>query len=283
MGKTWNGTKSTNLYFKQSSQASHILINKAGEIMIPESDTLERTSHADLREMYHRYIQNVQIRCRRQIHLGRELDGGYHICEDAEVAPVRPCLVYSFGIRKDFSFDDDISKTFGCEVHSFDPNDGQKDHQHSPGVMFHKLGIGGSNVNTPARWKLRTLYTIRNELGHAKRRLDVLKLDIEGAEWLSIPEMLKNGSIDDVRQLIVEFHIFVGGGQLNLTNEAHYRAHLNLLRGLYKCGFKIFHFRMWNVFVTKLTFTDENGIVRTGCHEVHFMKTNDGQHCEYTL
>ena len=29
------------------------------------------------------------------------MDGGYHVCEDPEVAPVKPCLVYSFGyVRK---------------------------------------------------------------------------------------------------------------------------------------------------------------------------------------
>lgn len=275
-----HGTKkSSDMYLKEPSQSSHIFVNKAGEIVIPKPDILNRTSHADLRELYHRYIQNIQIRCRRQIHLGAERDGGYHICEDPEVAPVRPCLIYSFGIRNDFSFDDDISKTFGCEVHSFDPGDGQTDHRHSPSVMFHNLGIGGTNVVTPAGWQLKTLNTIRHKLGHSTRRLDILKIDTEGAEWSSIREMLQNKSIDDVRQLIVEFHVFLGfrSSWLDRRKESYYREQLHLLRGLYECGFRIFYFRMWNFAEKQLTFTDETGNVRTGCHEVHFMKATDKQ------
>ena len=46
---------------------------------------------------YLRYIQNIQVRCKRQLHIGNEKNGGYHVCEDPEVPPTPSCLVYSFG------------------------------------------------------------------------------------------------------------------------------------------------------------------------------------------
>ena len=54
-------------------------------------------SHVLFCVLFFRYVESIQVRCRSQIHLGNELDGGYHVCEDTEVAPIKPCLVYSFG------------------------------------------------------------------------------------------------------------------------------------------------------------------------------------------
>ncbi|XP_071134989.1 uncharacterized protein [Mytilus edulis] len=48
-------------------------------------------------------------------------DGGWNVCHDKPYRPPVPCLVYSFGINNDFSFDDFIVKPYGCDVHSFDP------------------------------------------------------------------------------------------------------------------------------------------------------------------
>ncbi|CAG5129790.1 unnamed protein product, partial [Candidula unifasciata] len=46
--------------------------------------------------------------------------GNYYICFDKPLGPKPPCLVYSFGIDNDFSFDDAMAEA-GCEVFSFDP------------------------------------------------------------------------------------------------------------------------------------------------------------------
>ena len=101
-----------------------------------------------------------------------------------------------------------------------------------------------------------------------QRRLDILKIDTEGAKWRSLAEMVRNGSIQDVKQLIVEFHIHTYFN--NLTSRKAYISHLTLFRNLYKLGFRIFYFRMWNP-LPSLVFKD-GGVFRTGCHEVHFMR-----------
>ncbi|XP_021363146.1 uncharacterized protein LOC110456625 isoform X2 [Mizuhopecten yessoensis] len=45
----------------------------------------------------------------------------YKVCYDGKYKPGKPCLVYSFGIAHDFTFDDEMATKDGCEVHSFDP------------------------------------------------------------------------------------------------------------------------------------------------------------------
>jgi len=63
-----------------------------------------------------------------------------------------PCLVYDFGIRDMPTFGATLAKTFGCEVHAFDPSpvsiewwDGPKANElrELPNYHFHPYGAGG--------------------------------------------------------------------------------------------------------------------------------------------
>lgn len=132
-----------------------------------------------------------------------------------------PCLVYSFGIAKDWAFDRALAED-GCEVHSFDPTtptlppdlvsiDGK------PGAKFHLWGIKTDfkpNIcNGKYSWKapkvapnatFMSLDEIVDRLGHRGRPIDILKLDCEGCEWsafLSSPRIL-----EQTKQLLVELH-----------------------------------------------------------------------------
>jgi hypothetical protein len=51
----------------------------------------------------------------------RYKDGQKSVCLDDGLKPaINNCLVYSFGIDNEWSFDDDMAK-LGCDVYSFDP------------------------------------------------------------------------------------------------------------------------------------------------------------------
>lgn len=51
----------------------------------------------------------------------RYKDGQKSVCLDEGLKPaINDCLVYSFGIDNEWSFDDDMAK-LGCNVYSFDP------------------------------------------------------------------------------------------------------------------------------------------------------------------
>ncbi|XP_048255343.1 uncharacterized protein LOC124142425 isoform X2 [Haliotis rufescens] len=147
-----------------------------------------------------------------------EKRGNWHICNDTifEVKP--PCLVYSFGIWNDWSFDDAMG-ALGCEVHSFDPSIGQKSFNRSKNVHFHDLGLSGKDSDTyvPTKdnyvkhattWKIRRLKTIMEMLGHTNRHLDFLKIDIETSEWPAVKDMAASGMFSKVKQFAVEWHLF---------------------------------------------------------------------------
>ncbi|KAK0069662.1 methyltransferase-like protein 24, partial [Biomphalaria pfeifferi] len=146
--------------------------------------------------------------------------GNWHICQDPPYTVSPPCLVYSFGINYDFSFDDAMV-SLGCEVHSFDPSMNMETHKRKNGNFsyFYKWGL--SNVNADAyeprkdvyvknvqSWKMRTLKSLIKELGHEERTIDVLKMDIEGYEWGVVDNLLETDVLKQVRQFLIEYHLF---------------------------------------------------------------------------
>jgi len=78
--------------------------------------------------------------------------------------------------------------------------------------------------------RFHRLKTVMDNLGH--RKIDILKMDIEGAEYKVIDDFLSSGI--DVRQLLVEFH----HGKFNgISNADTKRA----IQKLYNRNYRIFY------------------------------------------
>ncbi|XP_055888158.1 probable methyltransferase-like protein 24 [Biomphalaria glabrata] len=200
-----------------------------------------------------------------------KLIGNYKICFDEPYKPSPPCLVYSFGIDNDFRFDDAMAE-IGCEVFSFDPSMGVEDHQRSERVRFLNLGIAtfdsdnfmplmdGYTLNSKKTWKIRTLSSIKKMLGHEKRALDILKIDVETYEWEIMKDLVKNGSLQSVKQLTLEWHIFANE-PMRTEFPNMYGTYMNLK----KIGFQQFYSSYWARYHTFQYFNsqEDNSLVNT--------------------
>lgn len=82
-----------------------------------------------------------------------------------------------------------------------------------------------SEVKSP----VRTLSTLANTLG--TERIDVLKMDIEGAEYTVLPAVI--ASPIRIAQILVEFHHRAGIESLDAT--------IKWVRQLREAGFQLFH------------------------------------------
>ncbi len=120
--------------------------------------------------------------CSKLVGEAKFADGSWPVCLDS--FRQSECLVYSFGVATDWSFDQQMG-AFGCEVHSFDPTVDLPE-KLAPNVTFHKWGLKGAGKtvqsNGPMLGPLYTLSEVRHRLGH-HRGLSVLKMDCEGCEW----------------------------------------------------------------------------------------------------
>ena len=140
----------------------------------------------------------------------RGVDGQKTVCMDPGVVPEsNDCLVYSFGINNEWSFDR-MFEHFGCQVYAFDPSMYLTDRDVSLRIHFFKLGLSDADTDHgPTNWKLRTLDAIYRTLQqrHGPKVIDYLKIDIEGSEWSSLKQILQSGMLDKVKQLGVEVHL----------------------------------------------------------------------------
>ncbi|KAK3607177.1 hypothetical protein CHS0354_007092 [Potamilus streckersoni] len=132
-------------------------------------------------------------------------------------------------------------------------------YKHTDNVTFYMIGLGAKNEILENRWKMKTLEQIRRDLKHTERTINILKIDIEGSEWISIPQMVSSGTLRSVNQMQIELH---GNGT---------EHDLKVLRMLYEDGFRLFmRDRNLNCKYSK------TGIVRprTSCMEVAMVRIN---------
>ncbi len=138
-------------------------------------------------------------------------------------------IVYSFGVGEDISFDLELIDNFGVDIYAFDPTPKSiswiNKQNLSSKFKFYSVGLAGFDgdavfvpPDNPAfvSYKIKTgqeassqftfpvkrLATIMEELGHV--RINVLKMDIEGAEYAVIEDLRETGIRPEV--ILIEFH-----------------------------------------------------------------------------
>jgi FkbM family methyltransferase len=141
----------------------------------------------------------------------------------------RSWVCYSGGVGDDITFDLAFVERFGCEVDAFDPTPSsieyvrdasageQRFHFHPWGVWsvdatvrfyapdYSDTNFSAVNLHSTAEYfeaPCRSLPSIMRELGHD--RIDLLKLDIEGAEYEVLDTLIESAIRPIV--LCVEFH-----------------------------------------------------------------------------
>ena len=139
-------------------------------------------------------------------------------------------IVYSFGVGEDISFDLALIDEFGLSVHAFDPTPkslqwlGRQElpeqfHMQAvavgdrtgwmkfyppanPDHVSHSLVVKHTHMTSEFEVPVRRLEDLAREQGH--QRIDILKMDIEGAEYGVIHDLVQSDL--EVKQLAIEFH-----------------------------------------------------------------------------
>jgi FkbM family methyltransferase len=178
--------------------------------------------------------------------------GGWEILADALPANA---IVYSFGVGEDISFDLELIRRYGVTVHAFDPTARSIKWVRAQPVpsqfLLHEIGVSSCDgfvaFSPPANPEhvsysvfnaalrpdavdlpVRRVRTIMADLEHSA--IDLLKMDIEGAEYAVIDDLLETGVYPT--QVLIEFHHRLPGIGARCTARA--------IRQLRARGYKLF-------------------------------------------
>lgn len=180
-------------------------------------------------------------------------DGRWTLCPDGLDSK---SIIYSVGIGYDISFDLALINKFSCTVFAFDPTQRSQNwlQQMKLPFLFKYHNIGLAHYDGNAVFKLppnhtvsfsmrnditgheahtstvMTMQSLMSKLGH--HRIDILKIDIEGAEYDVIPHIASLSP--QIDQLLIEFHSRMMPENGNFMTEES----IKILR---KAGFKLFH------------------------------------------
>ncbi len=171
------------------------------------------------------YYPRIEYKC-KTVFLGSDY-GGWEV---ATGFIHRSSIVYSLGVGEDVSFDLGLIEAYGLDVYAFDPTpksfewvskqkfplnfkfssfgvadfDGNASFlpPDNPAFVSYKISTDDERGIEVATLPVKRLATLMKERGHAQ--IDLLKMDIEGAEYSVIDDMKKSGIYP--KQILVEFH-----------------------------------------------------------------------------
>jgi len=144
--------------------------------------------------------------------IGRMGDGGKWVCGMSRYEKnSRPCILYSFGVQNESSFEQEMLQRTNCEiwgydysVRSFGPAN-----EHAHRTHFLKAGIAGKTdkAKTPPFYSIQDLMQMN---GH--NYIDILKIDVEFAEFAAMTSLLTHTASQmqafPIGQMLMEIHLF---------------------------------------------------------------------------
>ncbi|KAI7798807.1 putative methyltransferase-like protein 24, partial [Triplophysa rosa] len=155
------------------------------------------------------------------------------------------CVAYSFSLDgRDAVFLDTMLHV-GCEVHRFDPSSrGRSGHSGRASIKNHRAWLDWRHPRSRLHVGLmgnvqHRLVDIMDSLGHPM--VDVLRMDLESAEWRMLESWIKDGTLKRINQLILTIHLQWAGFEVGGAEEEVVLFWYSVLRALHISGLHLVH------------------------------------------
>nr|XP_055075563.1 probable methyltransferase-like protein 24 [Misgurnus anguillicaudatus] len=155
------------------------------------------------------------------------------------------CVAYSFSLDgKDAVFLDTMLH-LGCEVHRFDPSRRKRSGDSGrAAIKSHRAWIDWRRPHSRSHAGLmgnvqHRLVNIMDSLGHTM--VDVLRMDLESAEWRMLESWIKDGTLKMINQLILTIHLQWAGFEVGGAEQEVVLFWYSVLRALHVSGLHLVH------------------------------------------
>ncbi|XP_007245833.4 probable methyltransferase-like protein 24 [Astyanax mexicanus] len=194
------------------------------------------------------FITTPEVNCSRWLgSVGPQsaLESSDTLCMDYWTSG-NPCVAYSFSLDGKDAVFLDSTLSLGFEVHRFDPS---RRLRHSGGsglgsIQHHQAWLDWRRPHArPHRGVLgtvpRRLADIMASLGH--RTVDVVRADLESAEWRVLESWVQDGTLGKINQLILTVHLQWAGFEVGGTEVEVVRFWYSILKALHNSGLHLAH------------------------------------------
>ena len=155
-------------------------------------------------------------------HVWELWEGSHQLCDVSSLRA--PCAVFSLGGNDEWSFEDAIIAHTPCNVYTFDCTIDKPSGRNGTRRVFDHTCIGPAHQSTPGR-EWATLSTLVKK--HGLTKVDLLKADIEAAEYELFDEFAKEAAADWEGtfpnlpdQIVFEMHSSVTASMVSLFEAA---------------------------------------------------------------
>ncbi|XP_053335570.1 probable methyltransferase-like protein 24 [Clarias gariepinus] len=194
-----------------------------------------------------KYITTPQLSCRNPAD-SLPAQGSWALCLDNRFSLARSinskhCRVYSLGLGGEDKQLERVLAKAGCEVHCFDPSI-REAHLQDSHMWLHRLSIDWRDPNPAVMTErqhssTKKLSAVLNHYGH--RQLDVLKVDMESAEWKILENLILENVLPSVGLLILEVHLHWAGFEVSGDESSVVRYWFSLLKEMENTHFRLYH------------------------------------------
>uniref|UniRef100_A0A9J7X457 Methyltransferase like 24 n=1 Tax=Cyprinus carpio carpio TaxID=630221 RepID=A0A9J7X457_CYPCA len=199
-----------------------------------------------------RYISTPQLSCQRPASVPPVFEAEHHgswlLCLDrrfslAQRIVSKHCRVYSLRLGAEDDALERLLAGSGCEVHCFDPSI-RRAHLQEDNMWLHRLSVDWRDPNPAVpiqrlHSSSKKLAAILRHFGH--RQVDVLKVDLESAEWKILENLILEQVLDSVGLLLLELHLQWAGFEVGGDEPSVVRYWFSLLRELERAHFRLYH------------------------------------------
>ncbi|KAG9126735.1 hypothetical protein FRC07_002175 [Ceratobasidium sp. 392] len=178
--------------YYQMVQDRHSLIRKFGPT--PEKLQPQQSLRRGKVFLTRDHVQSIWFNCPYETErIGVLGDGGKWACGVSRIKDKPNCVVYSAGISTESSFEAEVLRRTNCTVYGFDfsvRQFGPEVHNYASlrnRTHFYRYGLAGTDNHSgnPPMW---TIQALMQKHGHTF--IDILKIDIEGAEFDTLKSMI---------------------------------------------------------------------------------------------